>query len=220
MRIDECIVECPRREVGQSGAVLIGIVETIVGRSIEAVVEESDVSHVDSTSVVPYVVGIYHLLPPEVIHHDAESTGEVCPFSFEHHIVDGFVAEDVLILDIAHVVHVAFFVDEVDIGVGIGDNDEVQCWVSANSGDADVGQAVDLVQNLQAVVFRVVSKKLILGCGIDLRTQLFNSDDILVRHVGTPIPDADTLLGQQAHSQRERQQQQKESQMLHRAMLF
>ena len=110
-------------------------------------------------------------------------------------MVDAFVAHDVLVLDVAHVVDVTIVVNEVDVGIGVSHEELALAFVVGDGADADIRQAVDFVKDIDGVVLRVVIKQLILCGGVDLIVDGFHANHFMIGQVGAPVADGDAVLG-------------------------
>ena len=62
----------PGGEVGQGGAVFVGIIQSIIRRGIDPSVVKGDIGHVDKGAVTTDIIGIDHFLSSQVINHDTE----------------------------------------------------------------------------------------------------------------------------------------------------
>ena len=105
------------------------------------------------------------------------------------------------------------FINQIDIGIFVGDHHQIQFFVTTDGGDTHIREAVDLVQDMEAVVFFIVGEQLKIGSGKNGGAEHVNSDDILVRHVSTPMADSDPFLGKEVGAQGQNDKQHEEFQM-------
>ena len=172
-----------------------GIIYAIVGASIDASIIKSHVGDVYHITLVTNIISIFYLFFLQVEDNDAETASHIGQVAIKADMVDAFVAHDVLILDVAHVVDVAIVVDEVDIGVGVGHKELALALVVAYGADADVRQAIDFVEDIDGIVLCVVIKQLILSGSVDFVTNGFDANHFLIGQVSAPVADGDAVLG-------------------------
>ena len=131
----------------------------------------------------------------QVKHDDAETAGHISQISVEKHVVDGFGAHDVLVLDFTHVFDAAFPVDEINVGVGVGHKKLALALVVAHCADADIRQPVDFVDDIDGIVLRVVVEQFILSGGINLGTDGFHGNHFVIGQMRAPTTDGNAVLG-------------------------
>ena len=87
---------------------------------------------------------------------DTESATEVCILSVDDDVIDGFVARQCLLVDVADVGDVAADVYKVDIGVLIDDDESLGLFTPSDDGDVCVAEAFDFVVSIDAVVLQII----------------------------------------------------------------
>ena len=175
--------------------ILSGIINAIVRAGIDAAIIKSHIGDVYHITLVTNIISIFYLFFLQVEDNDAETASHIGQVTIKADMVDAFVAHDVLILDVAHVVDVAIVVDEVDIGVRIGDEEFALALVVSYGADADVRQAIDFVEDIDGIVLCVVVKQLILSGSIDFVANGFNAYHFLIGQVCAPVADGNAVLG-------------------------
>ena len=175
--------------------ILSSIINAIVGASIDAAIIKSNIGDIYHIALVTNVISVFYLFFLQVENNNAETASHIGQVTIKVDMVDAFVAHDVLVLDVAHVVDVAIVVDEVDIGVGIGDEEFALALVVAYGADADVRQSIDFVEDVDGIVLGVVIKQLILSGSVDFVANGFDANHFLIGQVSAPVADGDAVLG-------------------------
>ena len=138
MRVYQTVVEVPSGIIGEVLSVLCSVIHTIVGAGIEATIEDSDICHIYRIALVANIIRVFYLFLFQVEDHNAKATSYISEVAIKKDMIDAFVAHDVFVLDVAHVGNVAFVVNEVDVGVGVGHKQLALAIVVADGADADV----------------------------------------------------------------------------------
>ena len=118
----QAAVFCPLVKIGQVGTVERSIIHSCLGCRVEGVVEHCQIVDIDVTAFWTNEIGVVNLLALDVNDHDAKPTREVSVFAQKKDVVNGFVAYQLFVFNVAEVGN-AIGIYQINIGVGISDEE-------------------------------------------------------------------------------------------------
>ena len=114
----------PLVKIGQVGTVERSVINPRFGSSIKGVVESCQIVHINVSAIGANEIGVVNLLTLYVNHHDAKPTREVSIFADKKDVVDGFIAYQLFVFNVAEVGN-AIGIHQINIGIGIGNEERI-----------------------------------------------------------------------------------------------
>jgi hypothetical protein len=115
----------------------------------------------------------------------------------EGDVVDGFVADNVLAVNVGDVVHAVVGIDEVDVRIVVGEHEDVELRVVPEYRHVEVGEAVDAGQPFNGAVAFRIAEQAVPGRAVHAAAAFGYADAAVVGCVHAPLADADAgdLIG-------------------------